>query len=241
MICVSIVSHHHGKFIFKLLPLVLHNPMVSKVLLTLNTPEENIFPIHERLQVIHNSSPKGFGENHNHAFKFCKSQFFCVLNPDVEWKVSPFEKLIECLNERQVAMVAPLIKNLDHLIEDSARKFPTILSLLNRKLFDKKIDYIYSNETPAFQPDWVAGMFMLIKSEIYAELHGFDERYFMYCEDIDLCARLKFLNYNFLIVPQAYVIHDARRASRRNLKYFVWHLASLVKFFLAVRRLNRNY
>jgi GT2 family glycosyltransferase len=72
-------------------------------------------------------------------------------------------------------------------------------------------------------------MFMLVRSEAYAQVGGFDERFFMYCEDFDLCARLRLGGWALQVVTRSRVLHDARRASQSSLRPLLWHLHSLAK------------
>ncbi|MBU3647330.1 MAG: glycosyltransferase [Limnohabitans sp.] len=82
-------------------------------------------------------------------------------------------------------------------------------------------------------PDWVAGLFMLFRSETFARLKGFDARYFLYYEDVDLCARLSLSGLRVALSPEVTVVHLAQRSSHHNFKYFRWHVVSMLKFFLS--------
>jgi hypothetical protein len=74
-------------------------------------------------------------------------------------------------------------------------------------------------------------MFMLFRSEIFGAAGGFDERYFLYCEDADICLSLLKRGLRVALVPEVSVTHDARRRSHRDPRYLVWHLASMLRFF----------
>jgi hypothetical protein len=76
-------------------------------------------------------------------------------------------------------------------------------------------------------------MFMLFPACTYQSVGGFDERYFLYYEDVDLCARLRLLGHEIVLCPDATVMHHARRASHRNFRYLRWHLGSMARFFLS--------
>jgi hypothetical protein len=73
-------------------------------------------------------------------------------------------------------------------------------------------------------------MFMLFQSKTFREIGGFDERYFLYYEDADICTRLWRQGRPVMIVPEAEVIHDAQRRSHRNLRYLKWHLGSMARY-----------
>lgn len=203
---------------------------VQKIVITLNIPELVNLPVNDRIQLIHNASPKGFGANHNQAFSFCNSQFFCVLNPDISFATNPFPQLLQAASD-SIGLVAPIVKNLDGNIEDSARKFPSPMSVLCRRLFNYQDGYNYAQGDANFYSEWVGGMCMLFKSSTYSDVSGFDEAYYMYAEDADICTRFWKVGFKVLVCPSAVVFHDARRASRKNLQHLRWHISSLLRYF----------
>jgi N-acetylglucosaminyl-diphospho-decaprenol L-rhamnosyltransferase len=227
IITASIVSHGHGPMLPSLLRQLLNFPEVGKIILTLNIPESiDIFD--NRIQLLYNNAPKGFGANHNQAFSYCESEFFCVLNPDISFDVNPFLELLKSSSD-SIGVVAPIVKNLDGVAEDSIRKFPSPISILCRRLFGYRDGYDSGKDS--FYSEWVGGMCMLFPSSAYAAINGFDEQYFMYVEDADICTRLWLAGYKVLACPGAVVIHDARRASRKNWQHFRWHITSLLRYF----------
>ena len=233
LVTVSVVSHGHGVLVSSLLAdLAKHCGPTVSVVLTLNIPEPP--PVGEAgypfaLRIIRNASPRGFGANHNTAFKYCASRYYCILNPDVRLDENPFPTLIGELEKPKAGLVAPRIVNPEGSTEDSARRFPTPWFIV-RKFFGmiEELDYRIGRST--ISPDWVAGMFMLFRKDVYAELSGFDERYFLYYEDVDLCRRLRKLGYDIRLLPSVAAIHDARRESHGSLRHLRWHLASMLRF-----------
>jgi GT2 family glycosyltransferase len=114
--------------------------------------------------------------------------------------------------------------------EDSARRFPTALSLLRKAFFGSRGPEYRSDGGP-LAVDWIGGMFMLFSAEAYRAAGGFDEAYFLYYEDVDICRRLTRSGKRVIYEPRAEIIHDARRASRRNLALAGHHIASILRFF----------
>jgi len=231
LIAVSIVSHGHGDMVGRLVRQLLTFPEVAQIILTLNVPESVTLPDDARVTIIANAEPKGFGANHNAAFGVCAQTFFCPLNPDIEFDGNPFPVLSAALADDRVALVAPLVRSPDGKIEDSMRRFPTPGSLLMNALGGSDGRYVVGHGQAAFAPEWVAGMFMLFRSRDFRDLAGFDERFFLYYEDVDICARVWQKGMRVLACPQGCVIHDAQRESRRRLRHFRWHLASMTRFF----------
>lgn len=235
MISISVVSHGQGDLVGKVLTDLARFPdsLPFEVILTKNIPEQLPFSVGDfpyPIKVLENTSPKGFGANHNGAFQLAEGEFFCVLNPDIRMPASPFNFLLEALERQQAAVIAPAVLSPTYQIEDSIRRFPTPLTLAGKMLGRGDGRYSFSVGDEAFAVDWVGGMFMLFWAEDYRRVGGFDEGFFLYYEDVDICARLWKSGRRVLACPKAQVIHDARRASRRNLQYMRWHVASMARF-----------
>lgn len=236
-ISVSIASHNQAILVKELLADMdrLCGTYPLEVLLTLNQPEllpfdtDNYsFPV----AVYQNLAPKGFADNHNQAFAHAAGEFFCVMNPDIRINEDPFPNLLACLEDTCVGVAAPLVIGKNGEIEDSARSFPTPVKILCKALGGcKGSDYVVKKEI--MFPDWVAGMFLLFRRDTFEQIGGFDQRYFLYYEDVDLCARLRLRGYEIALCTEAKVIHHAHRSSHRNIKYLKLHLASMLRFFFS--------
>lgn len=234
---ISIVSHCQAKLVQSLLDDIRDycSNVSIEVILTLNLDEPLPFEVDSfyfPIKVIRNMKPVGFAANHNQAFTHATGQYFCVLNPDIRLNSNPFDALISCMEATSSGMVAPVVRGKNGDIEDSARRFPTPLKILCKVFRQcKGSDYVIHID-PVF-PDWVGGMFMLFKREVFERLDGFDERYFLYYEDVDLCARLRLTGHELALCPAATVTHLAQRSSHANFKYFFLHLSSMLRFFLS--------
>lgn len=234
-ISVSIVSHMQGALVADLLADIEHFCVSEaiRVILILNVAEELPFDTERFSFAIHihrNNSPQGFAANHNEAFSYSDGEYFCVMNPDIRLDRDPFQSLIQCLKDSSIGVAAPMVVGESNEVEDSARKFPTPFKIICKAFGKcKGSDYLI-NDTLVF-PDWVGGMFMLFPRSVFEKLGGFDSRYFLYYEDVDLCARLRLAGYEVTLCPDAQVIHHAHRSSHRNVKYLKWHLASMLRFF----------
>lgn len=232
MLSVSLVSHGHGAMVWRLVEQLVACPEVSHVIVTLNIPEDMPEKIDGKVLLLENRSPKGFGANHNAAFALTNCKFYCVINPDIELMQNPFTALMAAFVDKRVGLVAPMILGSDGLPEDSMRHFLTPWSMVKRLLSLDSSAYSLREGDSDFSPDWVAGMFMLFRSEAHAKVGGFDERYFMYCEDADICTRLWKSGCKVVGCLKASVIHRAQRASHRRFKHLSWHLRSIARYFL---------
>jgi GT2 family glycosyltransferase len=250
---ISIVSHGHKEHISRLIEdLARLHRSDFEVILTLNLPEDlgidfGLLPFSTKL--INNPTPKGFAENHNAAFVQTAGDYFVILNPDIELTEDPFDILLALLNANSNSICAPTVLNGAGALEDSARNFPTPLFLLKRlasRLFKLSLpDEPVPAKNDVLAPDWVAGMFVIVPRDIYQKLNGLDERYHMYFEDVDFCARARLAGCHVLVSRQAKVIHNAQRDSHRKVRYMLWHVKSALKFFTSIAylriRLNRLF
>jgi N-acetylglucosaminyl-diphospho-decaprenol L-rhamnosyltransferase len=247
-ISISIVSHMQATMVWSLL-LDLErycNSTLEEVILTLNVPEELAFADAEfsfPLLILRNPTPMGFGANHNQAFQSSTGDFFCVLNPDVRIDRSPFDALLADLSDSKVGVTAPLVLGSTGVAEDSARRFPTFTKILG-KVFSKEWKSDYTLTETQVDVDWVAGMVMLFRRSVFDQFNGFNEKYFLYYEDVDLCARMNLAGLRVVVDPTVQVIHHAQHSSHRSLKYLRWHVASLLRFlrsseYRQLKRLKR--
>lgn len=232
-VAVSIVSHGHGRMVTALVDQLRRCPEVGQIIVTRNIPEPMGLVSDETVSIVENAAPKGFGANHNAAFRLCQRPYYCVLNPDIELQGNPFPDLLECSGGKSGIVTAPLIVAPSGQVEDSVRRFPGLMSLFTKVLGGPDGRYAIRPYQEPLAVDWVAGMFMLFASEDYANLKGFDERYFLYYEDVDICARAWRTGFVVKVVPSASAIHDARRDSHKHFRHMSWHLVSMLRFLLS--------
>ena len=233
---LSVVSHGHGPMLARLLRDLAALPELSGacVIVTLNLPGEAfdaaLFePL--KIQMICNDRPRGFGANHNAAFARCDTPWFAILNPDIRIHDDPFPSLFDAATRwPDAALIGPRVINSEGLLEDSVRTNLSPWSLVSRRLLGIRRSLQVRGPARAGERFyWIAGMFMLLRADAFGAVGGFDERYFMYCEDYDLCARIYLSGHGIVLASEATVVHAAQRASHRSLRHLRWHLASLGK------------
>lgn len=238
---LSVVSHGQGTLVAGLLQSISARSdcHLFKIILTFNFPESEDFLAdysHLDIFVVRNSVIKGFGANHNQAFSLCNTTHFIVCNPDVRFLDCYLASMLEIASDPVVGVVGPACFDGDGVPQDSVRKFPTPSSLIRRRLMlNRMLDYEWSISS-VVSVDWVAGMFMIFDRESYELVGGFDEGYFLYFEDVDICFRLSRLGKKTVWDCRSSIIHDARRSSHRHFKYLLWHLKGAIRFFNKQRR-----
>jgi N-acetylglucosaminyl-diphospho-decaprenol L-rhamnosyltransferase len=231
LITISIVSHGHGDKVRLILNDInrYKGPANLKVFLTLNAPElESIgdLALHEKtiwpIETIRNSHKRGFAKNHNSAFSNAELGIWCVLNPDIRFEAEDLAKSLDALSHDNVGMVFPCQSSPSGETLDFQRELVTPWSLFKR--------YVFRSKPEAQRVDWVSGCFMAFRSDVFQKLGGFDEKYFLYCEDVDICLRLQLAGYKMAEADFS-IIHDTRRSTLKKWDHFKWHVSSLLKLW----------
>lgn len=230
LLVVSVVSHGHGVQVQGLLEQLARSSaaQIARVVVTQNMPEPVLqAPVQGwpfQVDILRNARPLGFGANHNQALKGACEPFVCVLNPDVELIAGqePFEALLHAAAQPGVGCAYP--RQLDDAgrLQDSEREMPTPLALWRRCVMRK----------PQRRVDWVNAACIVLPLPIWQAVHGFDESYFMYCEDVDLCLRVRLAG-GRLQRAEAHVVHAGQHASHRQFRHLLWHVRSLLRLWMS--------
>lgn len=235
-VCLSVVSHGHRDHLIALMgDLTTQGLELEQIRVLANIPEElsglECFA-QEGVIVTYNDSPMGFGANHNKNLVGCAADYYLIINPDVRLTSNPIPELLAIFEaDPLVGLVAPRVTTSDGRFEDSIRRFPSLMDLFKKAFGNDQGLVVLKSEEDSDVP-WVAGMFMLVRSDVFTALGGFDEGFYLYYEDVDLCARILRAGYKVRVARNATVIHNAQRDSRRKLKFMSWHLRSMARYFL---------
>jgi GT2 family glycosyltransferase len=230
------VSHGQARLANALLNDLRHCTGMDKAILVENISDPVELQIPAGLEVEHrmNTKPLGFAGNHNLSFQGRPEPFFCVANPDLRLPMDPFPALLGCFADPSVGLVAPMVHSSTGTVEDNARHFPTIGGLLRKLVGGHDGRYLAPEISgrPYTPIDWAAGMFMLFRAEAFRDVGGFDDKFRLYYEDVDICARLWKSGWKVMLSPETVVVHDAQRTSRHDPQYMAWHAASMMRFFV---------
>ncbi|MEI5994917.1 glycosyltransferase family 2 protein [Candidatus Enterococcus mansonii] len=186
---------------------------------------------------------KGFGYGHNHVFKSVDTRYGIIFNPDVLITKETLDKMMQRIKaNKQLAAVCPKVLNSDgstqYLVRQKLDVFDYMLRFIPfqavKKLFDRRLSYYECRDLPDDQTSYIkmgSGCLMVIDTEKFNEIAGFDERFFMYFEDNDLCLRFGTAGYKILYTPFETVTHLYEKGAHKNKKLFKIFLQSMVKFF----------
>ena len=246
-ITTSIVLYNEDlKELTKTVSCFLNISLNKKLFLIDNTPQMLFKDIFKQKEVEYIAVGKniGFGAGHNFIIEKIKdiSKFHLILNPDVTFKVKVITNLILELNKNSdVSMIAPKVLFPNGKHQYSCRRYPSVSELIARKfaflkpLFKSttfKGEYRDKNLENSFFAEYITGCFQLYKTEDFVNLNGFDERYFLYMEDVDICKKIDVLEKKKLYFPQEEITHVLKQGSSKSLKLFFRHTSSAIKYFL---------
>jgi len=176
----------------------------------------------------------GFGAGNNRAVAGSNEKYLFFLNPDTEIRQGTLEALVERLeNDGDIAAVGPLNVGPTGEVQYSCRAFPGYRTFLgHRHSFLTKWfpsnpysrDYLQTNwdHTEAREVDWISGAAMMVRRSDFEAVGGFDETFFLYAEDVDLCLRLHQLGKKVYYDPSATIQHTVGGSSSKNRFRALW-------------------
>lgn len=242
-IIASIVLYKHTlENLNKTLNSLLYSPHIKKVILVDNDSSnwaENYAISEPKIIYMKSEDNFGFGYGHNLAINkyACICDYFLVCNPDIYFDQLEFDNFVSFVKTRNEGLFIPKIVYENGENQFGARLIPSVLDLFARRFspkIAKKLDrkYLLNNINiidPVSMP-YLSGCFMLFDSEALLDLNGFDERFFMYMEDVDLSRRCA-SKFGTIYYPNACIVHIHEKGSHKNHKLFKAHLKSTIQYF----------
>lgn len=241
---ISIVSHDHTEdIIHSLQPHRLHGEQIHVIILANQAdPTLQSYCQQYQLSYLQNETPYGFGTNQNKVFRYCREElglqdqdWFLVLNPDVLVSPQTIDDLVLSLRDYYPRLAAANLFK-DHEFktpESSVRRFPYLWNFFGSLVFKSTRTTIQRRDlNEPCHVDWASGAFLIFNAELYQTLGGFDERYYLYCEDVDICWRArKLYGERVLYLPNIKAVHQGKRDSHKAInKYMFWHISSAIRF-----------
>ncbi|MEQ1532705.1 MAG: glycosyltransferase [Sideroxydans sp.] len=206
-----------------------------------SVPLENELFRHPRVQYMHPGKNLGFGSAHNLAIsEIDSSNYHLILNPDIYFGAEVLPHLLDVMQvQDNIGALMPRINYPDGSLQRLCKLLPTPVDLILRRFIPleavrNRINLRY--ELYALPQDrlvdvpTISGCFLLVRTDILFRLGGFDERYFMYLEDVDLVRRIGGAA-RVVYDPRVSVTHAYAKGSYRNKKLLGYHLVSAVRYF----------
>lgn len=217
-----------------------------EVIIVNNDPDQLLIPTHSFTQhIIEVNQNIGFGCAHNYGIAFASRPYLLLLNPDTHSFSSNFLDILELLADHKT-IAAPQIFNKNGSIQKwSCGNRVTPWSIIANNFGIYKRSWNTSRIRSVY---WVSGAALFISRTLFQKLGGFDESFFLYYEDVDLCERLQKIGGRVLLDPHATLIHTSGGSSRktrlfqkkcyyRSQDLFITkHFSSVHGFFLRILR-----
>lgn len=179
----------------------------------------------------------GFGKGHNYVIPKLDSKYHAIVNPDILLKEDAFSRLLSFMEEKKCGVAVPRITdeegNLLKVYRRDLTRIDMFLRMFVKKGFEKRKAYHTMQDMDykkPFRVPFAQGSFLIIRTELFKELKGFDERFFLYMEDADLCKRVNQVS-EVWYCPDTTVIHKWEQGSHKSLKLFKLHVSSMIKYF----------
>ena len=231
---VIIVNYNVKEFLQNLLHSIEKaSPNISKEIIIVDNASDDGSVEHIRnkfpaIQIVANKENVGFGRANNQALKIAKGKYLLLINPDSIVSEDTFDKMLEFFEKTPEAGLAGCkILNPDGTLQLACRRsfpgpwtsFCKVTGLSNifpqSKLFARyNLTYLDTEQT--YEVDAISGSFMMLKKEVYDKVGGFDEEFFMYGEDLDLCYRIQKTGYKVFYVHTTQIIHYKGESTRRS-------------------------
>jgi len=196
-----------------------------------------------RVRVIANSENRGFTRANNQALALAQGRYLFLLNPDTELRPDALPTLFEYAEANpRVGMIGPQLFYGDGSPQSSRRRFPTratafLESTLLQPWFPnhRVLTHFYMRDTrddATLQVDWINGAAMFVRRQVYAQIGGFDEAFFMYSEELDWCRRAKDAGWQIVYLPSAQITHYEGKSSEQAVaQRDIYFHSSKVRYF----------
>lgn len=248
MLNISIVLYHPN-WEQEVLPLVeelLRVKSLYKLYLLDNSEAREVYPKtvikHSKLRYMHMPSNLGYGRAHNVALResaYRRIDLHLVLNSDIRVKAEDIDAMHDWMMVNpQVGQLMPKVLNPDGTQQYLAKRLPTPLDVFGRRFLpawlmakrNKRYELRDKDLERPINAPYLSGCFMLLRTQAAVEAGLFDERYFMYPEDIDLTRSIH-RNWLTLYYPEWTIVHDHAQASYKNKHMLRIHIQNMCRYF----------
>lgn len=222
---IVIVNFNTGKFIFRCLEFIKKNPPQKsyEIFVVDNNSKDNSIEFIQKhypeVKLIKNSLNFGFSYANNQAIIRSRGRYILILNPDTVVTKGAIDKMVEFMDRNQDAGVGGAkMLNFNGSIQYSCRRFPTlfyvffgrqsaIIKFLPSNRISRKYLMMDEDYSTSMEVDWVFGASMILRRKALEEVGVFDEDYFIFLEDTDLCYRMREKGWKVYFIADAVIFH----------------------------------
>lgn len=203
----------------------------SKAILNLKIPNLNLIESKENL---------GFSNGNNVASKKAKGDKFMFLNSDTEIKDQGIIKMIDFIDKNEkVGILGGKLKNPDGSDQPSVGEFYDLPKLFLMLLGFQRFGFLVSSPSKPQEVDWVSGASLMIRKKVFERVGGFEEKLFMYMEDVELCYKAKNKGFATYFFPEILIFHKERGSGNRT--FSIVQIYKGVLFFYKKHKPNWQY
>ena len=211
-----------------------------------NSPSDDIGNIckDRRIAYIFNKKNLGYGASHNIAIHkmMDKTKYHLVLNPDIFFERGTLERLYDFMEEnKEVGLVMPKICYFKNSVQHLCKLLPGPFDLIARRANLQLLRNIFRNNLDRYELRFtgydkvmdvphLSGCFMFIRCDVFRKIGTFDERFFLYLEDVDFSRRIH-RYYRTVYYPRVIAYHHYAKHSYGNLTAFKYHILSAIRYF----------
>ncbi|ACN16062.1 putative glycosyl transferase (group 2 family protein) [Desulforapulum autotrophicum HRM2] len=245
---VSIVSHNSRSDLELLMPSLKKalTGISSEVLLVDNCSSDGAADFvrsnYPEVILTENSVPCGYGANHNKNLKQVRGKYVLFMNSDMVIMPPALTLLCDFMDRNtHVGLCCPNVLNPDGSLQYLNKNYPNLFDLMIRRFVPGAAKSVFKRRMDAYElresgyrrsvlVPFVSGCFMFCRTGVIQQVNGFDERYFLYFEDVDLCRKVQKIALT-MSCPQARVVHRWERSAHKELKWFIVFVQSAVRYF----------
>lgn len=220
----------------------------SMLYLVDNSPGQGLSAVCEdgRADYVHTGANLGYGRAHNVAIRRAVAEgaaYHMILNPDIYFDPTVPATLHAFMDAHpDVGMVMPQVRSPEGDVQYLCKRDPRPMDLIGRRFLPGPLKRLVAGRLARYERrdidqagpsdvDVVSGCFMFARTGVLDTIGGFDERYFLYLEDYDLCREVRRAGYRVVYLPTVHVFHHHGRASYRRLRPLMLHITSAIRYF----------
>lgn len=199
------------------------------------------------VRVIANSENVGFTRGNNQALAVAQGRYLFLLNPDTELRPGALQMLMDYMDAHpRVGIIGPQLFYADGSLQSSRRRFPTLATAFfestklqqwfPRSRILTRYYMLDTSDDATQEVDWIVGAAMFVRRQVYEQIGGFDEGFFMYSEELDWCYRAKQAGWQIVYLPTAQIVHHQGKSSEQVVAARDIHFhSSKIRFFRKYR------
>jgi GT2 family glycosyltransferase len=232
--------------LLRVLDCIIQSSVIDKVILVDNSPSklDSKFLDLPKVNYIYTDHNLGYGSGHNIAIRqiIDQSEFHFVLNPDIYFEAEAINHMIARMRQDEsIGQLMPKVIYPDGRLQYLCKLIPTPIDLFARRFLRKlfkamtykledQFELRFTGYSREMDVPYLSGCFMLFRTSSLKKIGLFDERFFMYPEDIDMTRRMH-AQFRTIFFPSATIVHDHAQASYKSKKMLWIHISNLVKYF----------